>query len=83
MMLLERGPQNGVVCNRITPEQIRERLKLVPQHFLRELEVIQLSQMTRMDASRLGRLMDSPAAAARGVGIASGGTTSRPGTEVT
>lgn len=22
--LLERGPQNGVVCNRITPEQIRE-----------------------------------------------------------
>jgi (S)-2-hydroxyglutarate dehydrogenase len=23
-MLLERGPQNGVVCNRITPEQIRE-----------------------------------------------------------
>jgi L-2-hydroxyglutarate oxidase len=23
-MLLERGPQNGVVCNRITPDQIRE-----------------------------------------------------------
>jgi (S)-2-hydroxyglutarate dehydrogenase len=23
-LLLERGPQNGVVCNRITPEQIRE-----------------------------------------------------------
>jgi len=35
----------------VTPEQIRERLELVPQRFLRELEVIQLSQMTRKKKS--------------------------------
>lgn len=31
----------------VTPEQIRERLSRVPQHFLKDLEVIQLSKMTR------------------------------------
>jgi hypothetical protein len=35
----------------ITPEQIRQRLARVPQQFLRELEVIQLSKMTRKKQS--------------------------------
>jgi hypothetical protein len=35
----------------LTPDQIRERLAKVPQHFLRELEVIQLSKMTRKKQS--------------------------------
>ena len=35
----------------ITPEQIRERLAQVPQHFLKDLEVVQLSQMTRKKKS--------------------------------
>jgi len=35
----------------VTPEQIRERLAHVPQHFLKNLEVIQLSRMTRKKQS--------------------------------
>ena len=35
----------------VTPEQVRERLSRVPQHFLRELEVVQLSRMTRKKQS--------------------------------
>jgi hypothetical protein len=35
----------------VTPEQIRARLARDPQHFLRELEVIQLSKMTRKKQS--------------------------------
>lgn len=35
----------------ITPDQIRERLSQVPQHFLEGLEVIQLSRMTRKKRS--------------------------------
>ena len=35
----------------LTPEQIRERLSRVPQHFLKDLEVIQLSKMTRKKQS--------------------------------
>jgi hypothetical protein len=31
----------------VTEQQIRDRLKQVPQHFLQQLEVVQLSQMTR------------------------------------
>ena len=31
----------------VTPEQVRQRLEQVPQHFLKDLEVVQLSQMTR------------------------------------
>ena len=35
----------------VTPEQIRERLSRVPQKFLEQLEVIQLSKMTRKKQS--------------------------------
>ena len=35
----------------VTPEQIRERLTRVPQQFLKSLEVIQLSRMTRKKQS--------------------------------
>jgi hypothetical protein len=35
----------------LTPEQIRERLSRVPQKFLEQLEVIQLSRMTRKKQS--------------------------------
>jgi hypothetical protein len=35
----------------LTPDQIRERLSRVPQHFLKDLEVIQLSKMTRKKQS--------------------------------
>jgi hypothetical protein len=35
----------------VTPAQIRERLSRVPQHFLQQLEVIQLSTMTRKKQS--------------------------------
>ncbi len=35
----------------VTPEQIRQRLKKVPQRFLEGLEVVQLSQMTRKKRS--------------------------------
>lgn len=35
----------------VTPEQIRNRLSRVPQQFLRDLEVIQLSRMTRKKCS--------------------------------
>src|SRR5262245_36111022 len=35
----------------VTPTQIRERLSWVPQQFLRDLEVIQLSKMTRKKCS--------------------------------
>ena len=35
----------------VTPAQIRERLTRVPQEFLRGLEVVQLSQMTRKKQS--------------------------------
>jgi hypothetical protein len=35
----------------VTPEQVRDRLSQVPQQFLRELEVVQLSQMTRKKQS--------------------------------
>lgn len=35
----------------VTPEEIRERLSRVPQQFLRDLEVVQLSQMTRKKCS--------------------------------
>ena len=35
----------------VTPEQIRERLARVPQNFLRDLEVVQLSRMTRKKKS--------------------------------
>jgi hypothetical protein len=35
----------------VTPEQIRERLSRVPQQFLEQLEVIQLSKMTRKKQS--------------------------------
>ena len=35
----------------MTPEQIRERLSRVPQQFLEQLEVIQLSKMTRKKQS--------------------------------
>src|SRR4029079_13859213 len=34
-----------------TPEQVRERLAQVPQHFLQELEVVQLSAITRKKQS--------------------------------
>jgi len=35
----------------LTPQQIRNRLRQVPQHFLRDLEVVHLSQMTRKKCS--------------------------------
>lgn len=35
----------------VTPERIRERLAQVPQQFLRDLEVVQLSRMTRKKKS--------------------------------
>ncbi|MEX2171114.1 MAG: hypothetical protein WD851_17475 [Pirellulales bacterium] len=35
----------------VTPQDIRDRLAKVPQHFLRDLEVVQLSQMTRKKQS--------------------------------
>lgn len=35
----------------VTPEQVRERLEQVPQHFLDDLEVIQFSRMTRKKKS--------------------------------
>lgn len=35
----------------LTPEQVRERLAQVPQHFLKGLEVIQFSRMTRKKMS--------------------------------
>jgi hypothetical protein len=35
----------------VTPQDIRNRLAQVPQHFLRDLEVVQLSQMTRKKQS--------------------------------
>ena len=35
----------------ITPEQVRQRLQQVPQHFLRDLEVVQFSRMTRKKKS--------------------------------
>ena len=35
----------------VSPEQIRRRLEKVPQHFLDELEVVQLSRMTRKKKS--------------------------------
>jgi len=35
----------------VTPVQVRRRLAQVPQHFLRDLEVIQFSQMTRKKQS--------------------------------
>jgi hypothetical protein len=35
----------------VTPEQVRERLANVPQQFLRDLEVVQLSRMTRKKKS--------------------------------
>jgi len=35
----------------VTPEQIRRRLEQVPQEFLEELEVVQLSRMTRKKKS--------------------------------
>lgn len=38
-------------CHIVTPAQIRDRLKQVPQEFLEGLEVVQLSQMTRKKSS--------------------------------
>ena len=38
-------------CHVVTPEQIRERLEQVPQQFLDELEVVQLSRVTRKKKS--------------------------------
>ncbi len=35
----------------VTPDQVRARLEKVPQHFLRDLEVIQFSQMTHKKQS--------------------------------
>ena len=35
----------------VTPDQIRERLSQVPQKFLKQLEVVQLSKMTRKKQS--------------------------------
>jgi hypothetical protein len=35
----------------VTPDQVRERLSRVPQHFLEQLEVVQLSEMTRKKQS--------------------------------
>lgn len=35
----------------VTPQQIRDRLKQVPQQFLEQLEVVQLSKMTRKKQS--------------------------------
>ena len=48
--LSSRSPAKATGTS-LTPEQIRERLSRVPQHFLKELEVIQLSQMTRKKQS--------------------------------
>ena len=38
-------------CHVVTPEQVRRRLRQVPQRFLEGLEVIQLSRMTRKKRS--------------------------------
>lgn len=35
----------------VTPDQVRQRLERVPEHFLRDLEVIQFSRMTRKKKS--------------------------------
>ncbi|QDS99699.1 hypothetical protein [Adhaeretor mobilis] len=35
----------------VTPEEVRERLTQVPQHFLKELDVVQISGMTRKKQS--------------------------------
>ena len=35
----------------VTPDQIRDRLAQLPQHFLQDLEVVQLSRMTRKKKS--------------------------------
>ena len=35
----------------VTPEQVRQRLEQVPRHFLRDLEVIQFSRITRKKQS--------------------------------
>ena len=43
-------PSEGY-CHVVTPEQIRRRLEQVPQQFLRGLEVVQMSRMTRKKKS--------------------------------
>jgi hypothetical protein len=48
--IVVQHPGDGYV-HVVTPEQIRERLTRVPQEFLRGLEVIQLSRMTRKKQS--------------------------------
>jgi hypothetical protein len=48
--IIVQPPGEGF-CHIVTPEQIRERLAEVPQHFLEDLEVVQLSQMTRKKKS--------------------------------
>jgi hypothetical protein len=44
-------PPGEGYCHVVTPEQVRRRLGKVPQEFLRGLEVVQLSQMTRKKQS--------------------------------
>lgn len=44
-------PPGEGYCHVVTPSQVRERLRQVPQEFLKDLEVVQLSRMTRKKQS--------------------------------
>ncbi len=48
--VIVQSPGDGY-CHVVTPEQIRARLAAVPSEFLRGLEVVQLSRMTRKKQS--------------------------------
>jgi hypothetical protein len=48
--VLVQDPGPGY-CHVVTPEQVRKRLAEVPQEFLKGLEVVQLSRMTRKKQS--------------------------------
>jgi hypothetical protein len=48
--IVEQPPGEGF-SHVVTAEEVRDRLEQVPQHFLRLLEVVQLSRMTRKKCS--------------------------------
>ena len=48
--IIVQEPGEGY-CHVVTPEQVRERLAPVPQEFLKGLEVVQFSRMTRKKQS--------------------------------
>lgn len=48
--IIEQSPGEGY-RHVVSPQQVRDRLEQVPDHFLQDLEVIQFSQMTRKKQS--------------------------------